>query len=393
MDNNIPAIRVLLEGVPADFTLATTAESQRLQSWQNPSLPAIAVHTEGDNDGIARSIEKRLREHEVRDLESSKRRFWPPKLFDHLFDRDTVYQVVDQLIKDGKLPVNEVDSQGSDEVAKRYWTDKIWGSSRATFRRVLAMLLLIQTEDRIKDFIDKSLTDDCLPLNEDVFSFPNWRDRDTDSFQIYQWRFIVPFFAPKSNGVPHYDLSEDHITPWIQTSDRPQTSLALQESQLVGSNLSAISQLQNLEIGGGYGEVFQVIIHPWQHSFHDTLQSVRLVCFHDHPFQEDTQLTQSFPSSPRTRTSSPSNISTQAVEVISTKKPICSSDSVGGVLTSLLCLQQSLAERVAKESNTTSCFPGRRAICWDIGKEIGSQDGIMRVSTGFLISVMVLLML
>jgi hypothetical protein len=274
-----------------------------------------------------------------------------------------------------------------------YWTNKICGSNGPEFRRVLATLLLAQREDRIKDFIDKSLTDDCLPLDEGVFNFPNWRRRDTDAFQFYQWRSIVTFLAPKPNGVNHYDLSEYHIIPWAQTSDRPHTPPALQEIQLVGSTLSAISQLQSLVIGGGHGEVCQVIIHPWQHDFHETLQSVSLVGFHDQPLQEDTQLTESFPSFPNTRTSSPSNVSTQAAKVISKKRRACSSDSVGGTLTitSSPCLQQSLAEKVAKESNITYCFPGQSVICWDIGREMESQGEITKGSTGFLTSVVVLL--
>jgi hypothetical protein len=324
MDNNIPEIRIQ----DGDLTITSNAESQRLQSWRNPSLPPIVTQTDIDNDGIARAIEKQLRDNEIRHPASEKWRFWPPKLFDHLFDKDTVYQIVSHLIQDGKLPVDEV-SERSEAEAKTYWTNKIWGSNGPKFRRVLATLLLIETEDRIKDFIDKSLTDDCLPLDEHAFSFPNWKRMNTDSFQMYQWRFIVPFFAPKPNDVNHYDLAEEHIKPWAQISDGPLTSSALQEPQIVGSNLSPISQPQNLELGGGYGEVYKVIIHPWQHDFHNTLQSVR-----PHPLQDETQLTQSFTSFPHTRTSLPSNVSIQAVEVILKKNPTCSSDSVDGVLTS-----------------------------------------------------------
>lgn len=286
MDMEIPEIRVsggvVFKHVPTGLTTTSTAESQILQSWQNPSLPPIAAHTERDKGRIARIIEKRLRDNEVGHPESSSRwRFWPPKLFDHLFDRDTVYQIVGQLIKDGKLPVDERVSRRSEEEANTYWTDKIWGSNGPKYRHVLATLLLIEAEDRIKDFIDKSLTDDCLPLGEDVFNFPNWKAKDTDSFRNYQWKFLVPFFAPKPNGFNHYDLGEEHIKPWAQISDRPHTPSALQESQI--------------ELGGGYGEVYQVIIHPWQHDFHNTLQSVSLVCYHNHPLTRRSSAYTVFP--------------------------------------------------------------------------------------------------
>jgi Protein kinase domain len=302
MGSNIelPAFRlpdgVLHKRMPTFLITPNTVNSQTLQQWETPELPVIEAVDKEETDSISRVVENRLLDHEVQHLDSENS-FWPPKLFNHLFDRHTVLQIVEELVEDGKLPVAERASPGhtSTEETKKYWTDTICGSgNRPEFRRVLAILILMGKEGHIETFINKNLTDGSLPLAMTTlraFSFPGWERRDSGYFDGHQRKFKVAFLqAPKPGAVHHYELSEKDIKPWARTSEKRQTSSPLQDPKFVQSISSSVSRAKWEELAGGYGVVDQIIIHPWQHEFQEILQSVRPICSYRHFFPEDAEV-------------------------------------------------------------------------------------------------------
>lgn len=301
--NDAPAIAVqspdgtVLPRVATNPTEPATpnlkAVSPILETWKTPQLPKIEEGNIKDGGSFATFVATRLRNHSIHHPDYPdqprrilKGRFWSPLLFDHLFGQDTVDRIVNELVRGGKLPF---DKEKSTDEAKNHWTNKICGSSGHCFRRILAILVLIGQPGHIGVFIDAQLTDDALPLNGDEKVFDatgEWDDSKTDLFLTYQRSVKVQFFAAASSSVLHYELSGEDIKPWATLSDKPKTSSALHDSNFVPSKSAALSlkNVNKLSLGGGYGEVYQVIIHPWQHDFHERLRSVSsyLLCTHTH---------------------------------------------------------------------------------------------------------------
>jgi len=276
MHSNVPAFRfedgLLHRRVPTEVTFPNTEDLQKtklLESWINPSLPRIESYAEGRVKSVSRAIEKRLRNSVVIHPDSSNLKFWPPTLFNYLFDENAVYQVVDELVKKGRLPVEHAGSRRTSEQAKTYWKGKICGTNGPEFRRVFAILLLMEKEERVEAAIDKALTDADLPLDRDDLDALDLGDSHLDLFVHYQQQFIVPLLAAQRDRIPRYELKEGHIKPWTRTMTRMQASSSLQDPNI----LSVVSP-KDPTLGGAYGEVYQVIIHPWQHEYQNTLRSV-----------------------------------------------------------------------------------------------------------------------
>ncbi|KAF8853242.1 kinase-like protein [Acephala macrosclerotiorum] len=275
---DVPAFQIgdgpKLSRVPTALTNQPSKDKPKPQPWQNISLPEITSISASEGD-VTLAIETRLRDHAVRHPENEQTRFWPPKLFDYLFDKAIVFQVVDALVSNKTLPANNGGVHRSTDEAKTYWTERIWGSGTqgSSFRRLFALLLLTGKEHCIKSLIHEYIDDSSIPLDENNPTFRGWRGFEIDVYLTYQKGFKVPFFASpnKLGDACHVVLDKNDIEPWYRTFDNQRRSSSAQDSN---SMTSTTAQLQTMSLGGGYGEVYQIIIHPWQHNFHEKLKSI-----------------------------------------------------------------------------------------------------------------------
>jgi hypothetical protein len=250
--------------------------NSRTHPWQNPSLPEIEplVANEG---GISDAIAKRLWDHAIDHPLQDDQEFWPPKLLDHLFNESAVRQVVEELVNLRKLPVNDAKIQRSTEDATTYWADIVCGNS-TSFRHLLALLILVEKPECIQHFVSQDVTDKKMPLGRESYVCAKLSRKDAVLCLGLQKKLKVPFLAPEERvgGVSEVIFEVGDIEPWYRTSKEPQRSLSLQSG---GSVSGATAQQPEMTLGGGYGDVYQIFIHPWQHSFHETLRSVRSLNF------------------------------------------------------------------------------------------------------------------
>lgn len=259
--------------------IGSRPETMNLETWQNAKLPVLARDSAGGTGSRALEHKNLLRKYAVWPLNCTKRgfkgRFLPWKLLEHVLNEKAVRDIVAELIHHGSLSMDTGNRKLSENEAESYWTNMICATEKHSgYRRVLAILLLTGKEGFISTFIAQDVNDGTLPVGEEQVEFPRedegWMDEDTDKFFDYQTSVDPPLFAPDPTGPdtpPHFKLEVNEVKLWVRTS--------VSSSQLQGSSL-----------GGAFGEVYQVIIHPWQHDFHEVLTSVRMNRFnHTHTEQ------------------------------------------------------------------------------------------------------------
>ena len=131
-----------------------------------------------------------------------------------------------------------------------------------SYRKIFAILLLIDRPSRIRSFIEEGVSDADLPLvkmprtnrlqgclelrrknsHTPLLCFKKWRGSTVARFEQRQWTVLAPFFA-RSNGKnnSHLELEPEEILPftsWRVAADP-----------------------------GGFGQVYRVEIHPDHHAF------------------------------------------------------------------------------------------------------------------------------
>jgi hypothetical protein len=93
MAQNIPKIQIqdekLLQTTYTDVNNPDTSESSNLTSWKQACLPS-----KDEKVSSARTIEKHLRDNEVVHPDNPEKLFWPEALFNHIFDRSAVDDIV-----------------------------------------------------------------------------------------------------------------------------------------------------------------------------------------------------------------------------------------------------------------------------------------------------------
>lgn len=218
-------------------------------------------------------IDDRLRDHAIKHPQFEDLSFWPTKLFDHLFQEKDVAYVVRDLVQHKHL---------DKAPGQQYWIDVICGrgSDRLVYRRILAILLLAGKLERIDKFISARVADNKLPVDAASLQRVGVHRRDLDLIRQYQRRLSVPLFKPPQpasqlgdSQICHVGLTESDTQPWDYL-DTKQMDTSGQLSVNPTAEPHFASGAMNL--GGGFGEVHRIIIHPWQHEFHDILKLVRL---------------------------------------------------------------------------------------------------------------------
>lgn len=134
-----------------------------------------------------------------------------------------------------------------------------------SYRKIFALLVLVEKSASISHFLEEDVSDLDLPLtttdkkggfmelrrrdssgkpsSRRLRCFDQWTPVPRRNFEEYQWTMLAPFFSQgEYNYTPHYILKDQHILPFTSTKD------------------------QN-EYEGGFGRVFMVKIHPDHHKF------------------------------------------------------------------------------------------------------------------------------
>lgn len=246
-----------------------------VSSWIHPSLPPLENDTANVN--VQQHLDSRLYGNAVSnpiDPDCSPS-FWPLELFNHLFDRKAISDVVNDLID---RDVIQVGPDQSADMSRISWTETIYGDGRSLkgYRLVLAILISLNMAQCIESFVAEGLGDEHLPLElkriktyhaqgqgQPNSPFSGWRHGLLDNFHDFQYRLLVPTLAksPSQGEAHHYHFHIKQILPWVSIPNRNSANSA---------NRSTIT------LGGGYGEVKQIVIHAWQHFFHETLRDVIL---------------------------------------------------------------------------------------------------------------------
>jgi len=137
-----------------------------------------------------------------------------------------------------------------------------------SFRKIFALLVLVEKSSSIYLFLQENVSDLDLPLatvrngglfelrrrdasdgpsSESLNCFNSWSPVRMKEFEEYQWTMLAPFFTQSEyNNVAHYVLKDQHILPFVFTEDEED---------------------DNAEYLGGFGRVFMVRIHPEHHNF------------------------------------------------------------------------------------------------------------------------------
>lgn len=229
------------------------------EDWANPELPPLSAISD---QSAAEEIEERFWKHAVNydPRRVGQQEFWPPKLIDHLLDKDAVYNVVKQLVTQGTLPDEIRGGPRSLPSATSYWTGRVMGttaSPRTTYRRVLIILIFIKKTSCLKRFLDKKIDDQKLHQTALLGPLLNdWKRGEVSTFYHYRPKVLAPFLekSRQPGQVSHHRFDLDSVPPW----------------KILRSKTSPLQTLS-----GGYGEVHKIVIHAWQHGFHADLQQVR----------------------------------------------------------------------------------------------------------------------
>jgi len=157
-----------------------------------------------------------------------------------------------------------------------------------SYRKILAVLVLIGKADTIVDFVRAGVTDAQLPLKklgyvrpfqlaisdseEPLRLFRKWEHRDIEEFESKQWETLAPFFSTEAKGKDRvrYKLSWRHPLPFKIIPDGTDISAGRSRTTSGGTSGSEASSPDSMQ--GGHGKVWKVEIHEAHHS----LQSYRV---------------------------------------------------------------------------------------------------------------------
>jgi hypothetical protein len=141
-----------------------------------------------------------------------------------------------------------------------------------TFRKIFALLVIVEATSSISLFLEEDVSDLDLPLIPikyqgsnglclkdtsgkpsttplNCFKHPKWSPIKRRNFQEYQWKMLAPFFSRDDCGdVKHYTLEDQHIMPFVAPEH---------------------GQDENADRTGGFGKVLMVRIHKDHHNFRD----------------------------------------------------------------------------------------------------------------------------
>lgn len=279
--NAIPSVQI--NGVLEDLSLDSVPLTEKIpgrhgiDTWTDPVLPRLP-RLGRDSGSTGKQVKDRLWNTRVDNpfLPTLNHGFWPPILFEHIFDRHTISEIIRELCgkDDPQTATALVLNSGS--YSGRELENIICGTSnKNSFRRVLAVLVLMKRANDIGFFISAGITDKALPCDvnglmadtrSQAHSLKEWSRMKFLKFGQYQRMLCVPVLEMPMAGVKinHYQFRGDDNVPWVDLST---SNFSTPSDPLLGS--------MAWTAWGGYGEVSKVVIHAWQHKFNEILRSVR----------------------------------------------------------------------------------------------------------------------
>lgn len=148
-------------------------------------------------------------------------------------------------------------------------------SGQKTYLRIFAILVMIEKEGKVHEFIQHRVCDDDLPLTLDIRQnavfrkegdenplgcFRRFRPYQLESFEMCQWRFTAPFFHAPRDNIPvfHHVFHRRTILPWCR---------------LNGSEVG-LKKFGRHITQGGYSTIQPIKIDKSSHEFEKVLRGV-----------------------------------------------------------------------------------------------------------------------
>ncbi|KAH7398564.1 hypothetical protein BKA66DRAFT_483928 [Pyrenochaeta sp. MPI-SDFR-AT-0127] len=205
-------------------------------------------------------------------LNPSESLFLPRGQLDHVINSNSVRKELRI-----NLPNNFTDSKIQrhvDAICIPQEVDQGSTKKLRSFRKIFAILVLVEMAPSIKHFIREDVSDIDLPLvpifeEQTIVGFRRrdvaahspspalnsfggkWSPSKCRNFEKNQWVMLAPFFSQgEDSEVKHYILQDNHILPFIDSD-------------------------QAAEYRGGFAKVTMVHIHSDHHGFKDTVQCER----------------------------------------------------------------------------------------------------------------------
>lgn len=231
--------------------------------WQN-SLPVLPK---------SESLEQQLTRALCQHAHKESKGFLPLEKLHELVVEDSVTETLITYIPDLSLDNARTYAQ---EICPRSMRDPL----QPSFRRIFAILVMIQQPKEIITFVRHNIADHDLPLVKAESStrgmhelrrktqphmalecLCEWSQFLVNSFEEYQWTLLSPFFSRGSNGtVRFYPLDDQTILPFVEDSSR---DASIEDDE---------------DFQGGHGSISKVKIHPSHYDFRDI--SVRKYCLY-----------------------------------------------------------------------------------------------------------------
>jgi len=203
----------------------------------------------------------------------------PKGQLDQLINEDIVFKELESVL--GSMQIKKTMAETARKICKE---TKLTGDDlkprTKSFKKIFAVLVLINKASTIQKFLDDDVSDIDLPLakeypdekrkedqskvfqlrkrdSEQVLScFDDWKPISVCNFEEYQWSFLSPYFAAGEKKNPrHYVLQNEVILPFFQ------------EAKTAPGDALSCWQQEMLE--GGESQVFKVVIHPEHHNLYD----------------------------------------------------------------------------------------------------------------------------
>lgn len=208
-------------------------------------------------------------------VHEEKKGFIPRTHLSHLVTEDCVFRELSEILSDAHHPnqIRQYSRKICEEIPQPRDDDDDRPVKIKSFKKIFAILVLIEKTTSISKFLEEDVNDLDLPLvkietgqsgarfdlrkprlrDQTLECFRNWSQFTVRAFEEWQWVTIAPFFHRGSRkDVHHFPLQDSVMLPFTADSRRNKQT-----------------ELQTVH-EGGYGRVFKVNIHPDHHNFDKT---------------------------------------------------------------------------------------------------------------------------
>ena len=220
------------------------------------------------------ALQDRIFEALVR-VQEEKKGFLPRVHLSNLVTEDCVFRELSEILSDKYHPsqIREYSRKICKEIPQPRDDDDYRPPRIKSFKKIFAILVLIEKTTSIGKFLEEDVNDQDLPLvkserghsgarfdlrkprlrDQTLECFRNWSQFNVRAFEEWQWVTVAPFFHRGfRKDVQHFPLQDSVMLPFTADSRRNKQT-----------------ELQTVH-EGGYGRVFKVNIHPDHHNFNIT---------------------------------------------------------------------------------------------------------------------------